>query len=199
MNIFSIRLEDNVKDVASKNNKSESTDFYAEDEGEIKQVYEIKIVDGDYEDENSYRMKEDHLMESYEEQLENSIEEFELVEHEETDKETKTIDEQFYFEEDNENEEQAEETEESPIASVSHTDRLQSESDLKPQDPAPLASSSAKNIVDPDERYLMSCLPAFKRFTPQQKAYVRMGIERLFYEVEFENISDPKSKKCRLN
>lgn len=60
-------------------------------------------------------------------------------------------------------------------------------------------SSPSKNIVDPDERYLMSCLPAFKRFTPQQKAYVRMGIEKLFYEVEFENVSEPKSKRAKLS
>lgn len=54
-----------------------------------------------------------------------------------------------------------------------------------------------RNIIDPDERYLMSCLPAFKRFNPQQKAYVRMAIERLFYEVEFENVSEPKNKRLR--
>jgi Adh transcription factor 1 len=54
-----------------------------------------------------------------------------------------------------------------------------------------------RNITDPDERYLMSCLPAFKRFNPQQKAYVRMAIERLFYEVEFENVSDPQNKRLR--
>jgi len=56
----------------------------------------------------------------------------------------------------------------------------------------------SKTIIDPDERYLMSCLPAFKRFTPQQKAYVRMGIEKLFYEVEFENISEPRNKKLKV-
>lgn len=70
-----------------------------------------------------------------------------------------------------------------------------------PQQPLTVASTSslAKSITDPDERYLMSCLPAFKRFTPQQKAYVRMGIEQLFYEVEFGNVSESRSKKLRLS
>lgn len=54
-----------------------------------------------------------------------------------------------------------------------------------------------QNTTDPDERYLLSCLPAFKRFSPQQKAFVRMGIERLFYEVEFEKISEPARKKFK--
>jgi hypothetical protein len=46
---------------------------------------------------------------------------------------------------------------------------------------------------------LLSCLPALKRFTPQQKAYVRMGIERLFYEVEFESIDEITHKKQRTS
>lgn len=58
-------------------------------------------------------------------------------------------------------------------------------------------ASPGKNVVDPDERYLLSCLPAFKRLNHQQKAYLRLGIERLFYEVEFENISEPKNKRSR--
>lgn len=56
-----------------------------------------------------------------------------------------------------------------------------------------------RNITDPDEKYLMSCLPAFKRFDHQQKAYVRMAIEKLFYEVEFENVSDPRNKRLRTD
>lgn len=59
------------------------------------------------------------------------------------------------------------------------------------------AASPQKNVIDPDERYLLSCLPAFKRLTPQQKGLIRMGIERLFYEVEFQNDEEPKNKKMR--
>lgn len=55
--------------------------------------------------------------------------------------------------------------------------------------------SSQKSTTDPDERYLLSCLPAFKRLTPQQKALVRIGIEKLFYEVEFE--LEPMSKRFK--
>ena len=68
---------------------------------------------------------------------------------------------------------------------------------IEPEPASPTPSNSEPtqptNIIDPDERYLLSCLPAFKRFSPQQKALVRMGIERLFYEVEFE----PPSKKLK--
>lgn len=60
-------------------------------------------------------------------------------------------------------------------------------------------SGSNRNITDPDERYLMSCLPTFKRFNAQQKGYVRMAIEKLFYEVEFENVSEPRNKRLRTN
>lgn len=61
------------------------------------------------------------------------------------------------------------------------------------------SSGASRVITDPDERYLMSCLPTFKRFNAQQKAYVRMAIEKLFYEVEFEDASDPKNKRLRMN
>ncbi|KAG5674872.1 hypothetical protein PVAND_004817 [Polypedilum vanderplanki] len=68
---------------------------------------------------------------------------------------------------------------------------------LQPSTTCTNLSPPSKSIIDPDERYLLSCLPAFKRFTPQQKAYVRMGIEKLFYEVEFEKIDEPQNKRRR--
>lgn len=67
---------------------------------------------------------------------------------------------------------------------------------IDPEPASPTTSISEPTqvtIIDQDERYLLSCLPAFKRFSPQQKALVRMGIERLFYEVEFE----PANKKLK--
>lgn len=67
----------------------------------------------------------------------------------------------------------------------------------------PTLSSTAKstktNAIDPDERYLLSCLPAFKRFSPKQKAYVRMGIEKLFYEVEFGDEFQPQRKQPKYS
>lgn len=60
-----------------------------------------------------------------------------------------------------------------------------------------IEESSQRPITDPDERYLLSCLPAFKRLTPQQKALLRIGIEKLFYEVEFE--SEPLMKRFKTN
>lgn len=67
------------------------------------------------------------------------------------------------------------------------------------QQPIHASTEESRTITDPDERYLLSCLPAFRRFNAQQKAYVRMAIEKLFYEVEFENVSDPKSKRLRAS
>jgi hypothetical protein len=60
-----------------------------------------------------------------------------------------------------------------------------------------------KNVIDPDERYLLSCLPAFKRMNNVQKAYVRLGIEKLFYDIEIENSNElsstTKSKRMRTS
>lgn len=61
------------------------------------------------------------------------------------------------------------------------------------------AKSTKTNAIDPDERYLLSCLPAFKRFSPKQKAYVRMGIEKLFYEVEFGDEFQPQRKQAKYS
>ncbi|CAO1367773.1 unnamed protein product, partial [Diamesa hyperborea] len=66
-----------------------------------------------------------------------------------------------------------------------HKDLPVQNNESNPSHSNPSAKSTKTNSVDPDERYLLSCLPAFKRFSPKQKAYVRMGIEKLFYEVEF--------------
>lgn len=186
----------------------ETSDYLLEDDN-MKEVYEIKIADEPYDDDTEYRMKEHHLLEAYEEQIE-SMDDYVLTDQEEvvTEKDARNeACEQFEIyetEAEAEVEEAADGIEELPtqVASPAPSNRTQSESDSyhKKQEASvePL-SSPDKNIVDPDERYLMSCLPAFKRFTPQQKAYVRMGIERLFYEVEFENISDPKNKRSRMS
>lgn len=196
------RLEEKEKLDASTYSKEgyvEASDYLIEDEN-MKEVYEIKIA-GPFEEEAEYSGKEDHLLETYEEQLDEQ--DFDLSEQEEAsgEKGSKEVAEQFeiYVAESEEATEQTEFVSVQPSSPAPST-RTKSESDSFLKIPE-VASTSlpAKNIVDPDERYLMSCLPAFKRFTPQQKAYVRMGIERLFYEVEFENISEPKSKRSRMS
>lgn len=58
-----------------------------------------------------------------------------------------------------------------------------------------LPVNETRSTSDPDEQYLNSLLPAFKRLTPQQKSLVRIGIEKLFYEVEFS--SEPSSKRFK--
>ncbi|XP_052864533.1 uncharacterized protein LOC128271135 [Anopheles cruzii] len=42
-------------------------------------------------------------------------------------------------------------------------------------------------IVDPDERFLLSCAPVLQRLPKKKNALVRLKIQQLLYEVEFEN------------
>lgn len=145
------------------------------------------MTDEEFDDETSYRIKEDHLLENYEEECS----------YEETlEQEGKTTESEYEaYEMENDQEELIDAVVE--VSSISN-EQEQFKTVIVPSSQAQVASP-VKNIVDPDERYLMSCLPAFKRFTPQQKAYVRMGIERLFYEVEFEDAGQPKIKKQRTS
>lgn len=190
IHLNNFRLEDGAKEVNDstsgfKENFTEPSDYMIEDEEEIKEVYEIKIAEEEFEDDVSYRVKEDHLLESYEEQLESNIDEFELTEPEE-----------------NVAEKSAEKTSNESFEAY-ETETEDEEPKVPPTSPGQFKVTEQKvtnaeaPMKDPDETYLMSCLPAFKRFTPQQKAYVRMAVERLFYEVEFENVSEPKSKRSK--
>jgi BESS motif len=55
-------------------------------------------------------------------------------------------------------------------------------------------------VVDPDERYLLSCLPVLKRLSPQKNALIKLKIQQLLYEVEFEmNDESHSSKKRKVN
>ena len=153
----------------------------------------------DFGEEEEYK-EEDQLLnavEDYEERIEDPLEEedYMLAEseviHQDKSTEGKSTEDQFeIYEMMTENEEEIEQNEEVPQLC-----EVPPQSTETPATPTSVLTN--KTVVDPDERYLMSCLPAFQRFTPQQKAYVRMGIERLFYEVEFENTSEPRSKKSR--
>lgn len=170
---------------------------------DTKEVYEIKLAREEYEgeDELTYRMKDDE----YEEVTED---EYGIIEQEEEalDKSPeKTFNEHFEaYEPETENEEQMEVLEEIPFESIpAPASRLPNELGAHqkqvPDDiPEVAISSPSKSIVDPDERYLMSCLPALKRFTPQQKAYLRMQMEKLLYEVEFGNVCEPKNKRFKI-
>ncbi|XP_058056569.1 uncharacterized protein LOC131207950 [Anopheles bellator] len=42
-------------------------------------------------------------------------------------------------------------------------------------------------IVDPDERFLLSCAPVLQRLSKKKNALVRLKIQQLLYQVEFEN------------
>lgn len=46
------------------------------------------------------------------------------------------------------------------------------------------ASTSVHN--DPDERFLLSCLPILKRLSTRKNALARMKIQQMLYEIEFD-------------
>lgn len=197
LNSHSFRLQDAGKDCSDNSyiketafDTSDGEKFMFVEEDELKEVYEIKECD-EYYDEESSRRKEDSLIETYEEELD---ENFTVLESDEglIDKSDDATLEEYTFEPETEIEQQQDEPETYQEPTKTHKTIVTRQSSSP-------ASQTQKNIVDPDERYLMSCLPALKRFTPQQKAYVRMGIERLFYEVEFENVSEPKNKRSKLS
>lgn len=150
--------------------------------------YEIKLADKDYE---SQLITEDNLTDGYEET--NSNEQTEYVYDESQSNENEHT---SYDVDSDEISEHREQRVTSPSNIIPNHEKL----DIRKSPSPPNAPSpTVKTIVDPDERYLISCLPAFKRFTPQQKAYVRMGIEKLFYDVEFGDVCEPKSKKARTS
>jgi len=164
-------------------------------------TYQIKIAKGQYDEEHiSESIEEDNLLEGHyvEERLDDSaIMDLEdqvvvnkVMQKLETNEHTYMLLEQS----------SEEAIKESEIEDTSRSYQPQSFKTENPEShPQPSTSSSPhnKNVVDPDERYLLSCLPAFKRLTPQQKGLIRMGIERLFYEVEFQNDDEPRNKKLR--
>lgn len=52
---------------------------------------------------------------------------------------------------------------------------------------------------DPDEKFLMSCLPVLKRVSAQKNALLKLKIQTLLYEIEFGSPDDsPESKKRRF-
>lgn len=50
--------------------------------------------------------------------------------------------------------------------------------------------SQATAQSDPDERFLLSCLPVFKRLNTKKNALARMRIQQLLYEIEFEDFTE---------
>ncbi|XP_055638351.1 transcription factor Adf-1-like [Toxorhynchites rutilus septentrionalis] len=46
--------------------------------------------------------------------------------------------------------------------------------------------SQTASITDPDERFLLSCAPVLKRLSTRKNALVKLRIQQLLYEVEFD-------------
>lgn len=165
-------------------------------EEDEKEVYEIKIAE-ECDDETEYVAKQENLHETYDEQTEEN-EEYEALEQDQSNEAMKE-DETIYKEHIDSYDNSRRDSVGGQVALNSSRANLTSDS-LIPIHTNSFTEESyapSKTIIDDDERYLMSCLPAFKRFSPQQKAFVRKEIEKLFYEVEFENVSEPKNKRLR--
>lgn len=45
---------------------------------------------------------------------------------------------------------------------------------------------TASSNNDPDERFLLSCLPILKRLTNKKNALARLRIQQLLFEIEFD-------------
>ncbi|XP_070497055.1 uncharacterized protein [Chironomus tepperi] len=215
------RLDDSMKTNESQNNDTipiylkedylveadEKHIFFTEEEAtenDENVTYQIKIAKGQYDEEHiSESIEEDNLLEGHyvEERLDDSAI-MDLEDQVVVNKVMQKLEsnEHTYMVLEQSSEEAIKDSE------IDDTSRSYQHQSFKTENleahshPLPSTSSAAspqKNVIDPDERYLLSCLPAFKRLTPQQKGLIRMGIERLFYEVEFQNDDEPRNKKIR--
>lgn len=185
------RLEESVDSFAKD---GETTDnerqFFDDQEDESKVEYEIRIAGEGYQS-ASFRVKHDQLLESYEEVLPEAEDEYEIVEP------AVTSDEYLMNDASKEQEEDESQVcdEARTFQQQNSTKHLQIQNVRHIEEPPTLV---AREPVDPDESYWSSRFEAFKRLSRQQKAYVRMGIEKLLYEAEFENVGEPQNKRSRL-
>lgn len=51
---------------------------------------------------------------------------------------------------------------------------------------------------DPDEKFLLSCLPVLKRLPPRKNAYLKLKIQTLLYEVEFAD-DEPPARRSKYD
>lgn len=49
-----------------------------------------------------------------------------------------------------------------------------------------VSNSTTTSHNDPDERFLLSCLPILKRLSTRKNALARLKIQQLLYEIEFD-------------
>ena len=186
--------------IESKQDQSENHYSITDDSGKIK--YEIEIT----EDDSGMNTYGEMLEEEDDEGEDEAIFEVQNDSHEQLDDEptyyieneeslaTYIVDNQSNLPKNEKNEIQEPEEQDQK----SHKDPLVHNNESNPSHSS-LAKSTKTSAIDPDERYLLSCLPAFKRFSPKQKAYVRMGIEKLFYEVEFGDEFQPQRKQPKYS
>lgn len=53
-----------------------------------------------------------------------------------------------------------------------------------------ITQSQASSHNDPDERFLLSCLPILKRLPNKKNALARLKIQQLLFEIEFDEYSE---------
>lgn len=169
--------------------------FFGDQEDESKVEYEIRIAGEEYPQNASFRVKSD--LESYEEVHSEEAD----VEYEIVDQDEKNASEEYSMQDVSAHKEQEETFDESQVSEPAATfppqnfsKQLQIQNVCHIEEPP----APAKAPVDPDESYWSSRFEAFKRLSRQQKAYVRMGIEKLLYEAEFEHVDEPQNKRSRL-
>lgn len=187
--------------IESKQEQSDNHYSITDDTGKIK--YEIEIT----EDDSGLNTYGEMLEEEDDEGEEEAIFEVQNESHDQLDDEptyyieneeslsTYIVDNQPILPKNDKNEIQEPEEHDQK----SHKDLSVQINESNPSNSNPSVKSTKTSVIDPDERYLLSCLPAFKRFSPKQKAYVRMGIEKLFYEVEFGDEFQPQRKQTKYS
>lgn len=65
-------------------------------------------------------------------------------------------------------------------------DELERETNLKPSTCDRTVQTNIEKPQDCDEYYFMSLVKMFKKLPPEKKADVRMKIERILFEAEFD-------------
>lgn len=185
------RLEESLEPYAKDGEMTDQErQFFDDQEDETKVEYEIRIAGEEYPQSASFRVKRDHLLESYEEQPEADVE-YEVVDQDE-----KGMSDEYSAHDVSATKELEEALDDSQVSGPQQIPNkplhIQNVCHVEKQ-PAPV-----REPVDPDESYWASRFEAFKRLSRQQKAFVRMGIEKLLYEAEFENVDEPQNKRSRL-
>lgn len=68
------------------------------------------------------------------------------------------------------------------------------ETQIQPSRQSKQAQHNVSTHNDPDERFLLSCLPILKRLPNKKNALARLKIQQLLFEIEFDEYSEMNSQ-----